>query len=79
MFNYKDLTYLRLATMAYIEKLSLIEEDDLKEGGDHFAEIQDDLQYLSRLRDEIEREIAISRSSSKAQKANLSIVSSKEE
>ncbi len=78
MFNYKDLTYLRVATLAYIEKLSLIEEDDLAENGDHFAEVQDDLQYFSRLRDEIEREIVALRTSPKTQKANLSIVASKE-
>ncbi len=74
MFNYKDYTYLRVAILNYLEKLSSIDEDEPGVGEDSFAEVQDDIQYLKRLRDIVDREIAAAQSPPKAQAAKLSIV-----
>lgn len=46
-FNYKDLTYIRAALQAYEGQLLNVNESDCEE--DEFSEIQDDIQYLSRL------------------------------
>ena len=77
MFNYKDLTYLRVAILGYIQKLSSVQENDAGVGEDRFADIQDDVQYLERLRDIVEREISAVRVPSKAENAKLSVVPSK--
>ena len=74
MFNYKDHTYLRVAILNYLERLSSIEEDEPGVGEDRFAEIQDDIQYLRRLRDIVEREIATMQLSSKPEATKLSVV-----
>jgi hypothetical protein len=74
VFNYKDFTYLRVAVLSHLDKLSSINEDDSGVGDERFAEIQDDIQYLVRLRDLIDREIAIIQSPSKIQTTRLSVV-----
>lgn len=73
MFNYKDYTYLRVAILSHLDKLSSIEEDDPGVGEDRFAEIQDDIQYLGRLRDIVSREIENVQASN-AQASILSVV-----
>lgn len=74
MFNYKDFTYIRVAILDYIEKLSSFEEDDPSIGEDRFSEIQDDIQYLMRLRDLVDQEIAVIKSQPKAQYSKLTVV-----
>lgn len=74
MFNCKDYTYLRVAVLNYLERLSLIEEDEPGVGEDRFAEIQDDIQYLKRLHDLVDREIAAMQLPPKVQAAKLSVV-----
>lgn len=76
MFNYKDFTYLRVAVLSHLDKLASINEDDSGVGEDRFAEIQDDIQYLGRLRDIIDREIATIQSPSKTQVTRLTVVPS---
>lgn len=61
ILNYKDYTYIKMAILSYIEKLSSINEDEQGIDEERFAEIQDDIQYLGRLRDMVEREIESSR------------------
>jgi hypothetical protein len=46
-FNYKDLTYIRVALESYEASLLAIEEDECD--GDEFSDIQDDILYVSRL------------------------------
>lgn len=46
-FNYKDLTYVRVALQGYETQLLGVAPDDCTE--DEFAEVQDDIQYISRL------------------------------
>lgn len=74
MFNYKDFTYIRVAILDYIEKLSSLEEDDPSIGEDRFSEIQDDIQYLMRLRDLVDQEIAVIKSQPKVQYPKLTVV-----
>ena len=74
MFNYKDYTYLRMAIVDNIERLSSIEEDHPGVGADRFSEIQDDIQYLNRLQQMVEREIATLQSPPKAVPSNLRAV-----
>lgn len=74
MFNYKDYTYLRVAILSYLENLSSIEEDGPGVGEDRFAEIQDDIQYLKRLKDLVDREIDVVQAASKDQASRLSVV-----
>jgi hypothetical protein len=76
MFNYKDFTYLRVAVLSHIDKLSAINEDDPGVTDDNFSDIQDDIQYLRRLRDMIDREIATIQSPSVMQVTRLSVASS---
>lgn len=57
VFNYKDYTYMRMAILACIEKLSLIDEGDTEVAEERFAQAQDDIQYLERIRDIIQRKI----------------------
>ena len=54
-YNYKDLTYIRAALQAYEGTLMNVSENDCDE--DEFSEIQEDIQYLSRLLALTEREI----------------------
>ncbi|MDF3012243.1 MAG: hypothetical protein K0Q78_447 [Cellvibrio sp.] len=54
-FNYKDLTYIRAAVQAYEAQLMNVNEEECEE--DEFSEIQDDIQYLSRLLALTEHEI----------------------
>ena len=61
ILNYKDYTYIKMAILAYIEKLSSINEDEQGIDEERFSEIQDDIQYLGRLRGMVEREIESSR------------------
>lgn len=75
MFNYKDFTYIRVALLGHIEKLSALEEDDPAVGEDRFADIQDDIQYLRRLCDLVDREIAAIKTQPPAQGIKLAIVS----
>ena len=56
-FSYKDLTYIRAALQAYEGQLMNIEESDCEE--DEFSEIQDDIQYISRLIALTKHEISI--------------------
>lgn len=74
MFNYKDFTYLRVAILSHIEKLSSLEEDDPAVGEDRFTDIQDDIQYLRRLCDIVEHEISAIKSPPTVQSSKLSIV-----
>lgn len=46
-FTYKDLTYIRAALQIYEGQLMNVNEDDCDE--EEFSEIQDDIQYISRL------------------------------
>lgn len=46
-YNYKDLTYIRVALQVYEGKLTELNEGDCPE--DEFSEVQEDIQYLSRL------------------------------
>ncbi|PUA26770.1 MAG: hypothetical protein B0W54_23855 [Cellvibrio sp. 79] len=46
-FTYKDLTYIRAALQAYEGQLMNVHESDCED--DEFSEIQDDIQYISRL------------------------------
>ncbi len=61
IFKYKDFTYLKMAILSYIEKLSLINEDEQGIDEERFTEIQDDIQYLGRLHDIVQRKIESSR------------------
>jgi hypothetical protein len=54
-FNYKDLTYIRAALQVYENQLINVSQDDCDEDG--FSEIQDDIQYVSRLLALTENEI----------------------
>ena len=74
MFNYKDFTYIRVALLGHLEKLSSLEEDDPSVGEDRFADIQDDIQYLKRLCDLVDREISTIKSQPPAQGIKLTIV-----
>ena len=74
MFNYKDFTYIRVALLSHLEKLSSLEEDDPSVGEDRFSDIQDDIQYLRRLCDIVDREIAAIKSQPSAQGVKLTIV-----
>lgn len=47
-FNYKDLTYIRAALQVYEGRLMGVNEEDCQEEG-NFSELQDDIQYISRL------------------------------
>lgn len=46
-FNYKDLTYIRVALQGYETQLVEVDPGDYTE--DEYAEVQDDIQYVSRL------------------------------
>ena len=46
-FTYKNLTYIRAALQAYEGQLMNVNEGDCDE--EEFSEIQDDIQYISRL------------------------------
>lgn len=74
MFNCKDFTYIRSALSEQLEKLSFLEEDDPSVGEDRFSVIQDDIQYLRRLCDLVDREIAAIKSQPTAQGVKLTIV-----
>ncbi|WP_338847957.1 hypothetical protein V8J88_04090 [Massilia sp. W12] len=74
MFNYKDLTYIRVALLSHIDKLSAIEEDDPGVGEDGFSDIQDDIEYLQRLSDIVDHEIAAIKAQAVQQGARLTVV-----
>ena len=46
-YNYKDLTYIRAALQSYEAELRGVSEDECSD--EDFAEIQNDIMYLSRL------------------------------
>jgi hypothetical protein len=63
-----------VALLSHLEKLSTLEEGDPSVGEDRFPEIQDDIQYLKRLCDLVDRENAAIKSQPTAQDVKLTIV-----
>lgn len=79
IFNFKDLSYLRVAVDRYITQLDEIEEGSAGVSDDDFSDIQDDVEYLRRLQHMIEEQIKNIQGSGATRGTKIRLVSDRAE
>lgn len=78
-FNFKDLSYLRVALDHYVTHLAAIEEGAEGVSEDDFADMQDDIEYLQRLRRILDGQLAAIKNGGAKPESSIRLVSSRTE
>jgi hypothetical protein len=79
IFNFKDLSYLRTALDHYVKHLAAIEEGAEGVSVDDFSDMQDDIEYLQRLRHMLDRQLAAIKNGGAKRERPIRLVSNRAE
>lgn len=79
IFNFKDLSYLRVAVDHYVKHLAGVEEGAEGMSEDDFSDMQDDIEYLQRLQHILDGQLAEIKNGGSKRESSIRLVSNRVE